>query len=539
MNTRQRIQLDARLNYLEERLGRIKASLDVYSQPADTYVAATWTYEDDSKISKNLNSCISAARNCLVSASAKSNERPRAMTIVPIIHSTDLVVNPNTGDLLTDQDSPLDSWVRLPSHAASSSQPLSEARSPIDMLSPTATTHGFLQGDEETEDEFTWAHDALRNGATSVPNDPFLDSTSSHTRASVDTYSTAPTEAEKRPEDDPQASRKLSSYAEEVISSHFSAIRELCASNDREKAASAAVEFMMTYTPNASTIPHESEIRNNVINGGNLGLAGTGHGYAPLHFFISLPTECAFEVSLLIDHDVDVNATLLAHAIDSHSRTPCHTALQLAAERGHPNIISLLASSPSIDLEAADSRGLTPLFIAWRKGHLACVEALLTHGALFAGVPDVWQGNSLLHGCAWLCQPDLVRLLLALGADVNARNVAGSTPLIAAAISTDIADARLRRRKAVHCVSVMKMLLDAGAKFRMRNHAGHTAMYYAEWERNVRVVALLEGRGAKRAIVEAHPLHPHDVVMSLVKRVMSSPTKPQMSDIRRARTMST
>jgi hypothetical protein len=64
-------------------------------------------------------------------------------------------------------------------------------------------------------------------------------------------------------------------------------------------------------------------------------------------------------------------------------------------------------------------------------------------------------------------------------------------------------------------------------------------MYYAERERNVEAVVLPEGGGAKRAIVEAHPLHPHDVVMSLVKRVLSSATRPQVGNIRRARTMST
>jgi hypothetical protein len=62
-------------------------------------------------------------------------------------------------------------------------------------------------------------------------------------------------------------------------------------------------------------------------------------------------------------------------------------------------------------------------------------------------------------------------------------------------------------------------------------------MYYAEQERNVEAVALLEGRGAKRAIVDAHPLH--DVAVNLVKSMLSSLTKPQFSDIQKARTMST
>lgn len=83
------------------------------------------------------------------------------------------------------------------------------------------------------------------------------------------------------------------------------------------------------------------------------------------------------------------------------------------------------------------------------------------------------------------------------------------------------------------------MLFDAGAKFCIRNQAGHTAMHDVERERNLEAVALPEGRGAKRAIVEEHPLHPHGVVVNLVKRALSSPTRPQISDLRRSRAMST
>jgi hypothetical protein len=64
-------------------------------------------------------------------------------------------------------------------------------------------------------------------------------------------------------------------------------------------------------------------------------------------------------------------------------------------------------------------------------------------------------------------------------------------------------------------------------------------MYYVEQEWNVEAVAPLEERGTKRAIVKAHPLPLHDMAVNLVKRVLSSPTKSQVSDIRRTRTMST
>ena len=542
VNTRQHVQLDAKLDYLEERLSRIKTRVDAYNQSADTYVAANWSFEDDSSIYNNLNAYMLGAQSFLVNAYIKSNARPRANTIVPVTNPVrpDLAISSDIEDLLSDQDAPLDSWTRHPDHAASNSQPMSEPRSPIGMLSPTTQSNGFLQGDDDADGQFKWSQASSWNGPTSISSDPFRDTTSSGTRPSIETSSTSATDTEKKPLGTDKTGRRLSRHAQEVIASRFSAIKGACAASNPETAALEAVEFLESYIPTASTIPNLSEINDNIMNSGRLGLAGTGHGYAPLHFFTSLPTECAFEVSLLINDGVDVNASILAQGPDSRSRPPCHTALQLAAERGHANITELLASAPDIDLEAADNRGLTPLFIAWRKGHLDVVSVLLHHGAIAAGSPALWQGNSLLHGAAWLCNTELVRLLLALGAvDVNARNAAGSTPLIAAAISTDIEDARLRRRKAANCVPVIKLLLAAGAKFRLRNHAGHTAMYYAERERNAEVVALLEGRGAKRAISEAHPLHPHDVVVNLFKRVLTSPTKPQYSDVRRSRTMST
>lgn len=84
----------------------------------------------------------------------------------------------------------------------------------------------------------------------------------------------------------------------------------------------------------------------------------------------------------------------------------------------------------------------------------------------------------------------------------------------------------------------MRMPLDASAEFSVRNHAGHSAMYDAGRERSVEAVVLLERRVANRAIVKAHPPHPHDIVVNLVKKVLSSPTRPQPGDIRRARMMS-
>src|SRR2546421_12157908 len=71
MNATQQMQLHAKLKYLGERLTRIQTRLDVYSQSADTYVSANWTYEDDSTMLKNFNSCVSDAQNFLANASCQ------------------------------------------------------------------------------------------------------------------------------------------------------------------------------------------------------------------------------------------------------------------------------------------------------------------------------------------------------------------------------------------------------------------------------------------------------------------------------------
>lgn len=77
MNTRQHSQLDAKINYLDERLARIETRADAYGQSTETYVAANWTYEDDSTIAKNWTRYISGARSFLANASIKSSGKPR------------------------------------------------------------------------------------------------------------------------------------------------------------------------------------------------------------------------------------------------------------------------------------------------------------------------------------------------------------------------------------------------------------------------------------------------------------------------------
>ena len=52
------------------------------------------------------------------------------------------------------------------------------------------------------------------------------------------------------------------------------------------------------------------------------------------------------------------------------------TPLQIAADRGHENIVQLLLVQNDIQVNKATKSGATPLFIAARKGHEKVVKIL-------------------------------------------------------------------------------------------------------------------------------------------------------------------
>ena len=129
-------------------------------------------------------------------------------------------------------------------------------------------------------------------------------------------------------------------------------------------------------------------------------------------------------VRSLLDRGADVNA----------AQGDGMTALHWAAERGHAEVVGVLLSAPAA-VEAKTRIGsYTPLHVAGRRGHAAIVVSLLEAGA----DPDVVTTNSgatPLHlAAAAIGGADAVVVLLAYGADANAREwSAGQTALMFAA----------------------------------------------------------------------------------------------------------
>jgi ankyrin repeat protein len=122
-----------------------------------------------------------------------------------------------------------------------------------------------------------------------------------------------------------------------------------------------------------------------------------------------------------------------------------YTPLHHAAQEGHAKVIkALLAAGPEVDAPAEES---TPLVLAIGAGHLEAARTLLAHGAAPDGrCPS--SGNSIpLHlACTWNQTDDIIRLLLASGANPRLHAADDKTPAATARAHGKRAFAKLLER---------------------------------------------------------------------------------------------
>ena len=104
------------------------------------------------------------------------------------------------------------------------------------------------------------------------------------------------------------------------------------------------------------------------------------------------------------------------------------SALIIAAEYGREQIVKTLLerhANPALK----DHEGGTAIFRAMQNGHPSVVTAMLNSHVDFSGIDDM--GRNLLHSACLLeeAQPDIVRLLISDGMEVDAPDKFGQTPL--------------------------------------------------------------------------------------------------------------
>ena len=110
--------------------------------------------------------------------------------------------------------------------------------------------------------------------------------------------------------------------------------------------------------------------------------------------------------------------------MDSADWTPLH----LAARNGFDDIVEILLERPETVVDPRDDREKTPLHHAANHGHTDVIERFLAHPEIEVDARDKWGWTSL-HYAARLGRLTVAQRLLEAGADVNARNRKGHTPL--------------------------------------------------------------------------------------------------------------
>ena len=203
------------------------------------------------------------------------------------------------------------------------------------------------------------------------------------------------------------------------------------------------------------------------------------------------------------------------------------TVLTWAAENDHIDVVeSLLAKGMDVNARDSAGKGNSALICALWSVNVPMVRLLIKKGA------DVNLGNRLWTplmaaawsiGQTWSMGPSkkaalaILRLLLAKGAKVNAKDKSGQTALSLAAAAGDVPALRALIRAGAnvhtrdkegngalmgaiqnHNSSNIEFLLKQGININAKNKEGKTALMYAEECEADEIVQLLIRNGAKK-----------------------------------------
>lgn len=238
----------------------------------------------------------------------------------------------------------------------------------------------------------------------------------------------------------------------------------------------------------------------------------------------------SWNLSLQSSESTKPNAPNPAEAAESVTSgaegTPCD-ALQRAAESGQvTNVETILQNKPD-PVNCRDLRRWTPLHHAAFNGQTQMIQILLAHGAAVDATDK--DGATPLHAAATAGNPEAIEALLQGGAKINALDNQGDTPLgnAAAAGNLPAAEVLLQHHAATEVpgskgtpplnsaaskgdADVVRLLLEHGANVESRDKEGFTALSLAVWWGQPNVIPLLLAANANvntRSNEGGTPLH--------------------------------
>jgi hypothetical protein len=217
---------------------------------------------------------------------------------------------------------------------------------------------------------------------------------------------------------------------------------------------------------------------------------------------------------------VQLSANAFSDTNSGHVFMTSDSGAGFKAQAGDTNIVINIS-----DPDFATLR-MTPLHKAARDGDTNEVELLLAHGADVNAKDN--YGNTALHLAAANDHKDVAELLLAHGAEVNARDNQGVTPLHKAVIghavqiqaktvyvsSADVVEFLLANKADVNIKAdngftplhwaalyghkeVAELLLSHGAEVNAKNNHGDTPLHWAVYDRQSDVAELLRQHGGQ------------------------------------------